>query len=510
GNAPSKHPSISANGRFVAFDSSASNLVAGDANTADDVFVRDRQTGTTELVSVDTGGLDPGNAPSKHPSISANGRFVAFDSSASNLVAGDANNADDVFVRDRQTGTTELVSVNTGGLEPGNGRSEHPSISADGRFVAFASRATDLARGMPLVAADNIFVRDLQAGTTEWVSRPNTWGDPRGPSQQPSISADGRFVAFHSLAHDLVAGDTNEAFDVFVHDRLTGLTERVSVRSSGGQANQSSGPSSISADGRRVAFYSLATNLVAGDTNLTGDIFLRDRGKIEDNAPNDLVVKFADGLWQRLNNAPWKKISDASPTASQGGDLDGDFTEEFIAGFLGPGPKSRGDSEVGSAAASGAGLWARYNNASWVRLHNTPPKRIVTGDLDGDGMNELIVDFGSNGLWVRRESKKPHWVKLHDKTTVALATGDLDGNGKDDLIVSFGGLGLRARMNNAWWTKLHDETPSRIVTGDLDQTGKAEVVVGLGAAGLWARYNNAVWKRLHRSSARDLVAGYFD
>ena len=137
---------LSADGRFFAFFSPATNLVLGDTNGfAFDVFVRDRQAGTTQLVSVSSAGSQ-GNGPSSRPAISANGRYVTFDSAATDLVAGDINNTNDVFVRDRQMGTTQLVSVSSGGVQ-GNGNSILPALSPDGRFVAFQSDASDLVAG---------------------------------------------------------------------------------------------------------------------------------------------------------------------------------------------------------------------------------------------------------------------------------------------------------------------------------------------------------------------------
>jgi hypothetical protein len=272
-------PSISADGRFVSFSSDAANLVAGDTNGVRDVFVRDRQGGTTERVSVASGGAQGDSRSGEYGvSISASGRFVAFSSSASNLVVNDTNAVDDIFVRDRDSGTTTRVSVATGEGE-GNSDSFDPSISADGRFVAFWSPAWNLVPG-DTNAVDDIFMRDRQDGTTERVSvaTGGTQGDSF--SRYASISADGRFVAFWGDASNLVPGDTTGDWDVFVRDRQTGTTERVSVDSGGTPGNWSTWyPFSISADGRFVAFWSDAWNLVAGDTNGWGDVFVRDRGE---------------------------------------------------------------------------------------------------------------------------------------------------------------------------------------------------------------------------------------
>ncbi len=275
GNGASSEPAISADGRFVAFSSRATNLVAGDTNAYQDVFVHDRQSGTTERVSVATGGAQGSNA-SFEPSISADGRFVAFSSQASNLVAGDTNGLCDVFVHDRLSGTTERLSVAASGAEA-NGYSYGGSISGDGRFVAFTSTAANLVPG-DTNGVDDVFVRDRLSATTELVSAASWGGSADNRSGEVAISADGRFVAFHSSATNLVYGDQNNRVDAFLRDRHSATTEIVSLRTDGSQANNHSYLSSISPDGRFVTFDSLATNLVAGDTNGVNDVFVRDRG----------------------------------------------------------------------------------------------------------------------------------------------------------------------------------------------------------------------------------------
>ena len=274
GNGFSYYPSISGDGRYVAFDSLATNLVPGDANGVGDVFVYDRETGAIQRVSVGSDGIE-GNRVSRIPSISADGRYVAFISNATNLVLGDTNGVDDVFIHDRQTGTTERVSVATDSSQ-GDSSSGYPSISADGRHVAFSSRAANLVPGDTNADWD-VFVRDRQTGTTERVSVSSNGSQGDAYSGYPSISGDGRYVAFSSQATNLVAGDTNGAWDVFIHDRQAGITERVSMTSDGLEGNGHSRDCAISADSRHIAFASFATNLVPGDTNGTWDVFVYDR-----------------------------------------------------------------------------------------------------------------------------------------------------------------------------------------------------------------------------------------
>jgi Ca2+-binding RTX toxin-like protein len=271
GNDFSRSPSISADGRFVAFLSNASNIVPGDTNRETDIFLRDTLTNTTTRVSVDSAG-NPGNLQSLGLSISADGRFVAFESYASNIVPGDTNNTYDIFVRDTLTNTTTRVSVDSAGNQ-GNSSSSNPSISADGRFVAFLSNASNLVPG-DTNNANEIFVRDTLTNTT--VSLDSAGNQRNSFSGTVSISADGRFVAFDSNSSYLVPGDTNNTKDIFVRDRLTNTTTRVSVDSAGNQGNSESYRPSISADGRFVAFDSNSSNLVPGDTNSESDIFVRD------------------------------------------------------------------------------------------------------------------------------------------------------------------------------------------------------------------------------------------
>ena len=268
-------PSITADGRYVAFWSSASNLVPGDTNGFPDVFLRDRQSSTTERMSVDSTGVQ-GNSASAYVSISADGRRVAFASWASNLVAGDTNGRQDVFVHDRLLGITERVSVASNGTQ-GNWESYNPSISADGLYVAFESYASNLVPGDSNTTFD-VLLRDLQGGTTELVSLSSAGVQGVSGSNSPSTSPDGRFVAFESNANNLVSGDFNGHQDIFVRDRQSGTTELVSVNSAGVQGNLLSYDPVLSADGRFIAFHSSSSNLVAGDLNGSIiDVFVRDR-----------------------------------------------------------------------------------------------------------------------------------------------------------------------------------------------------------------------------------------
>ncbi|WP_165942735.1 PD40 domain-containing protein [Micromonospora sp. KC721] len=258
----------SADGRYVAFTSASPNLMPDDTNNTWDVLVRDRRTGTTSRVSQSTVGV-VGDSSSYGQSLSPDGRYVSFTSDATNLVPGDTNGDSDGFVHDRRTGSTSRVTLTNGGTEA-DARSYAPAISADARFVAFVSEATNVVPGDTNGVAD-IFLRDRQAGTTVRVSGTNA----DAPSDAPAISANGRYVTFTSEAA-LVPGDTNGVADVFIRDMRTGSLRRVNVSTSGAQANALTVSPTMSADGRFVAFTSEATNLVSGDTNGVADVFLRD------------------------------------------------------------------------------------------------------------------------------------------------------------------------------------------------------------------------------------------
>ncbi len=263
-----KYPSISADGRFVAFESDSA-LVVGDGNNAGDIFLHDRQTGETTLISINSNGTQA-DWYSYNAAISPDGDHIAFSSRATNLVAGDTNNTDDIFVHNRLTGVTTRVSIASDGTQA-NGGSGHPSFSIDGRFVAFQSGATTLVAD-DTNNAEDIFVHDRQTGNTTRVSVVSLNGfQSNGDSfnhYDRSISADGRFVTFSSDATNLVNIDTNNAKDVFVHDRQTGETTRVSVTSEGAQANGYSDYPSISADGNLIAFHSPAPNLNTANSSI--------------------------------------------------------------------------------------------------------------------------------------------------------------------------------------------------------------------------------------------------
>lgn len=346
-------PSISQDGRYVAFASQATNLVSPASNGQTQIFVRDRLNNSTTEVSVSSSGTE-GNSYSRNPRISADGRFVVFESNASNLVSSDTNASLDVFIHDMSTGTTQLVSADSSGTQ-GNSTSQTPDVSADGLYVVFQSFATNLVSS-PSVSGGNIYEKNVSTGVVQLISQNSSGVDANSNSISPRMSCEGRFIIFVSTANNLVSGDTynpnktlariylvdmlknidplyikadpgkdmanssitcngnyigfaseasnivsgdtNNAQDVFVYDRINNNFERVSVDSSGNEGNGASFIPSVSNDGKYVAFDSSATNLVSGDTNTKTDIFLHNT----QSGTTELVSKDSSGTLSNGNS----------------------------------------------------------------------------------------------------------------------------------------------------------------------------------------------------------------
>lgn len=267
-------PRMSGDGRYVVFHT-RSRLTSSDTNgTTADIYVRDVTLGTIELISGATSSAD---GDSLYGDISANGRYVVFHSNATNLVAGDTNGTNDVFLFDRTTQTTTLISARPGG-GVANRQSYIPRISADGQRVVFVSSATDIVAGKTRVI-DDVFMRDVSTGTTTWVSRPSSGQGDDHSNSLPEIAASGDYIVFGSWASNLVANDTNGTGDVFLWTRSTGVLERVSVSTTGVESNATffGEGYGVSNDGRYVFFSTAASTLVPGDTNDAVDVFVRDR-----------------------------------------------------------------------------------------------------------------------------------------------------------------------------------------------------------------------------------------
>ncbi len=315
GNGDSLNPSMDFSGNLVAFDSSANNLVPGDVNGFHDIFLRNRSLGSTSLVSLNTIGLQA-NGGCSTPSINQDGSFISFQSTATNLVSGDVNGRMDVFLRDLTTGVTTLVSVSSAGLQ-GNANSYNSIISGDGRYVAFISDATNLVAGDTNGATD-VFVRDTMLGVT-WrasMSSFGTQGNSNSGVNGYDLSVSGRYVAFPSTSSNLVPNDTNQTDDIFLHDNFTGQTILVSRGLGGVPANSASYYPCFARDGSVVGYISTASNLVVGDNNGKNDAFVCyvPMGATERASVNTVGVEgndHTDKIGMSEDGSSWILISNA-------------------------------------------------------------------------------------------------------------------------------------------------------------------------------------------------------
>ncbi len=404
----SSAPSISPDGRFVAFNSRATNLVPGDANGQWDAFLKDRLTGEIELISVASDGTQ-GNGISSccytKGIAGANARWVAFESDATTLVPGDTNGLRDVFLRDRQTATTTRVSESAAGAQ-GDNISATPSLTPDGRTLAFASYATNLVAGDTNGRAD-VFVKDLDTGAIRIASLTVEDDSPNSGSGNPSISADGRFVAFSTAASNMVPQDTNSGGntlgigEVFVRDLVAGRTERVSVTSQGGEISGVAGRPEISADGRYVTFQSGAANIVPGDTNASTDAFLHDRltGATERISVRSDGSEATGGLFgasRPVPNADGSVVVFASDHPGiVPGDTGGGFDSDIFARFRGP---ALGVTELdASSAAEGVSVAGAVSMSGVVAAS--------ASDAAGDGNAALGADLLETSLVYRPEAE---------------------------------------------------------------------------------------------------------
>jgi Tol biopolymer transport system component len=396
-NGHSQHPVISADGRFVAFDSEASNLVAGDSNDTYDIFVFDRVTRVTEMVSVSGDGTYA-NDLSADPAISADGRFVSFTSMASNLVADDTNDTFDIFVHDRVAGTTERVSVGAGG-EQSDRTSSTSSMSADGSRVAFTSAASNLVEDDDNGSSD-VFVHDRTAGATVMASA-NSDGEPSNllGAGAGKISPDGRFVVFRSMGLNYggPGSDLNVDADVFVKDLDTGHVERVSVATDGTPAQDLSACPAVSRDAAAVVFPSRAANLVPADFNGLEDYFVRDRASGTTERIN-VTSAAAESVGVSVYMCPVSITDDARYVAFEAvaGDLVADDTNNNLDVFVHD--RATGETDRISLSVDG-----RESAGSSHNPDITPDGRfvafqgagddLVPGDTNGEG-DIFVYDRG--------------------------------------------------------------------------------------------------------------------
>lgn len=456
GNGISDSQSFSADGRYVAFSSTATNLVSNDTNGKWDVFVHDRQTGQTTRVSRSSAGVQGDDDSHDGVSLSADGRYVAFASKATNLATPnpqDTFHNYDVFIHDRLTGQTVQASVTSTG-DFGNGPSGNPSISDDGQVVAFRSQATNFdASGGAILWS--IFVHNRNTGQTIRASRSDGGERSNGHSLELDLSGNGQVVAFSSVSTNLVSGDNNGKRDIFVHDLLTGQTTRVSVSSAGFQGNGDSSDPTLSADGNLVAFSSYATNLVSNDTNINQDIFLRDRAlgqTIRVSLPNSGGEANGPSTRPAISANGGHVAFDSYATNLSSATVDGNsnvfalnrttnWTTLITPAGSGPGtPVISGDGQYLAFQSGATNLVSGDTNGLqdiFVGIHSTSQRS--QHDFDGNGKGDLVwrnTSTGGTTIWLMNgttvgSTGSPGTVGLEWQLK---GVGDLDGNGKADLV----------------------------------------------------------------------------
>lgn len=401
GSGPSDAPAVSGDGRWVAFVSKANDLLGGDAtldtNGVEDIYLLDTQTGTMALVSRDPETGMVGNGPSDEVALSNDGRYVAFVTEATNLLASDTNgSASDVLLFDRVADTLTLVSRRGTAGAQGNSSSWDVSITRDGTKVAFTSAATNLVGGDTNASAD-AFVRDLVAATTMRVSTGSTGKQANGSTFSTGISGNGAFVGFDSSGSTLVARDDNGSRDVFLKNLSTGKTIRVSVSNREKEANGGSYFSGLSSTGRFVAFVSDATNLAGSDTNRASDVFVRDRadgttvrvskrGSTEPNATSGGAAISPDGAFVSFTTAATNLgggVADANGSAS---DL---FEYELETGIL-----RLIAVDVDGGWADGASFGVAYGSASMLAFASTASDLVVD---DTNGTTDVFTRSWTSG-----------------------------------------------------------------------------------------------------------------
>ena len=529
GNGISSQAGISANGRYVVFRSAATNLVAGDANGVDDIFCRDLLTKTTTRISVDSSGTE-GNGASLTPAVSGDGRYVVFASSASDLVSGDSNGQQDIFLRDTVSATTTLVSRDSAGLDS-DGPSFDPAITPSGNFIAFSTEATDVISGglngqrqvvrqerlngkrvlvsqsaggaqgdrpsyEPSISDDgnliaffslasnlntdtntffDVFVRDVTSKTTTLVSNDAGGNASDNHSGFASISGDGATVAFGSLATNLVAADTNGVFDVFTVAATGGTSTRVSLDSAGSQGNIDSDVPAISQDGRSVIFRSAATNLNSNDAVADDDIYLRDR--VLDRTALCSPGVPTPSAWGKFSKGPTTTFGpDFGAQGLAFGDVDGDGVLDLATCTT--------DTKVTVVRRGVGGGTNAYSVTAGGSVQAENP---AFADLDGDGDLDLVT---TNVTGKSVSVLKNNGAGLFGSATIfavgshpqSVVVGDVDGDGDLDLVTdnTYSGT-VSVLYNNGTGTFPSSasfatgDSPSSLALGDMDGDGDLDV-----------------------------------
>jgi hypothetical protein len=484
GNGASNSGSISADGRYVAFRSAATNLVAGDNNGLDDIFVRDVLLGTTVRVSVSSSGTES-NGASLAPAISnkngVNGPYVVFSSTATNLVATDSNGASDIFVRDIAGNATTLVSSNSAQTNSANGGSFDPAITPDGALIAFSTDATNVLSGTLNGQRQVVRIDRATPSTRVLISQSASGNQADRPCYEPSMSDNGQ-VAFFTLATNLdVAADTNGFFDVYVRDVGVNSTTRASVDSTGGESDGHSGFPSISGDGTVVAFASLATDLVAGDTNGVFDVFSRTGGATtrtsvstagtEANVDSDLPAISQDGRHIAFRSAATNLIT-ADPLA------DDDISVR---------DRTTPSTFWGTVRCLFPAVWPGF--ADMAGLASITAQGVTTGDFNGDGNLDIATVVNSAVRLYLGDGAGGFGTPTTfpaDVGVTGIEADDFNNDGNLDLVVANGSQSISVFLGNglggfsAGNNFNVGTNPSSVTTCDINRDGQVDLVVTNG------------------------------
>jgi Ca2+-binding RTX toxin-like protein len=489
------YTTISHNNRYVFFVSSASNLVTDDTNGGYDLFRKDLVTGETIRVSTATGGVEAdGLGFFTYSSVSADGRYAIFSSTAANLVAGDTNGNADIFRKDLLTGETIRLSTFTGGAQADGNSTDitSASMTADGRYVVFGSGAINLVAG-DTNGRNDIFLKDLITGVTTRISTSLTGAEANHTSAQPSISANGRYVVFHSLASNLVDGDTsNTKSDVFRKDLVTGEIIRVSTAVGGISGNAASTDAQISADGRYVVFESIASNLVLGDTNGKKDIFRKDL------ATGDMVRISAksDGSQLSAESRDPKMSADGRYVVFElvGGDSVGQgiFRKDLVTGELvkisGPASGMPADSD---------GFYGNISADGRFVVFGTLANNAAYGDNNGFYDNYVVDTAPTADQVARREGRV---VELKFGTGAASTVSLNWGDGAISTVTPVNG--------NASFSHTYASTGIKSAVATIYEGGSSRVISYFinVSTGQLSR-NSSVADKINGSAAGDNLAG---
>lgn len=473
-NAQSAGATVSIDGRFVVFESTASNLVPGDTNGVSDIFYKDTLNGAITRISTDAAGNQL-NGRSWAPKMTPDGHYVVFGSAAANLVPGDTNTFEDIFIKNVWTGAVSRVSLNTGGGQS-NAASDVPTVSANGRYVAFRSSASNLVTGDTNLVTD-VFVRDTQTNTTTRVSTDAAGNQANGQSgvtYGPWIAMGGNHVIFESDASNLVTGDTNGARDIFVKNLTTGAITRVSTDGAGNQANGGSYFPTISADGRYVAFRSIATNLVVGDTIMCGaiscsDVFVKDTlsGQVYWISTDSAGVPANGPSWDPVISPDGRFVAYSSDAANIV--YDGNNTYDiFVKDISGGAVELVSKNAVTGVAGNGWSIGPQFSYGGGYVVYYSLASNLVTDDTNGLAEvflspNEMACPAGSPGLSLSLASV--YWASFDDYANRLLSVDYAISNPSADPLLAVSVTGSLATSGVVL------ATPAPIALGDISAGG---------------------------------------